>query len=151
MNGRPVGEGEINAAVAGYFGVPLAMVSGDNLFCEEIRQTLPDVETAVVKYAINRFSARCLSLEKAHSLIREKTAKAVREVALHKPFIVEGPVEFEVEFMSTAEASLASLMPGTERKSPRCVAYTGKDVVEARKGLFSILIIGASASKDIYG
>ncbi len=151
MNGNLVGETEINAAVAGYFGVPVVMISGDNILCEEVRQTLPEVETAVVKYAINRFSARCISLEKAHGLIREKAAKSLREVSRHKSFFVEGPVEFEVEFMSTAEASLASLMPGSVRRSPRCVAYTGKDVIEARKGLFSVLIIGASASNDIYG
>jgi len=151
MNGKPVGEAEMNASVAGYYGVPVIMVSGDDCFCEELRQTLPDVEVAPVKYALNRFSARCLSLEKAHTLIREKAAKAVREIPKFKPYILTGPVEIETEFMSTAEASTASMMPGSVRKGLRVVAYTGKDPVEAWKGVFSTQLIGCTASHDIYG
>ncbi|MDR3578097.1 MAG: M55 family metallopeptidase [Anaerolineaceae bacterium] len=151
MNGKPVGEAEMNAAVAGFYGVPVIMVSGDNCFCEEIRQTLPMVEVAPVKYALNRFSARCLSLEKAHKLIREKAASAVHEITRHQPYKVEGPIELETEFMSTAEASTASMMPGSVRKSLRTVAFTGKDPVEAWKGVFSTQLIGCTASDDIYG
>ena len=46
MNGNPVGEAEVNAAVAGYFGVPVIMVSGDDCFCNEIKKTLSTVEVA---------------------------------------------------------------------------------------------------------
>lgn len=151
MNGKPVGEAEMNAAVAGYFGVPVIMVSGDDCFCEEIRQTLPDVEVAPVKYAINRFSARCLSLEKAHQRIREAAAKSVRELDAHQAYKLEGPVEIETEFMSTAEASTASMVPGTVRKGLRVVSYTGKDPIEAWKGTLSAQLVGCYASDDIYG
>jgi D-amino peptidase len=151
MNGKPVGEAEMNAAVAGYFGVPVIMVSGDDCFCKEIRLTLPKVETAAVKFAINRFSARCLALAKAHESIRVAAAKAVREINLQKPYVVEGPIELETVFMSTAEASTASMMPGSVRKDLRTVAFTGKDPVEAWKGVFSTQLIGCTASDDIYG
>ena len=151
MNGKPVGEGEVNAAVAGYFDVPIIMVSGDDCFCDEIRQTLPGVEAAIVKYAINRFSARCLSLEKAHKAIHDAAFRAVREISSHKPYKVSGPIEIESEFMSTAEASIASVMPGSVRKSTRVVAYTGKDPVDAYKGLVSVQLIGCTASDEIYG
>ena len=151
MNQKPVGEAEVNAAIAGFYGVPVIMVSGDDCFCEEIRQTIPDVETAVVKVAINRFSARCLALEKAHAAIQKAAAKAVREIAAHKPYVVKGPIEIDTEFMSTAEANIASVMPGSVRKGLRVVSFTGKDPAEAYKGFLSIQIIGVSASDEIYG
>ena len=151
MNKKPVGEAEVNAAIAGFYGVPVIMASGDDCFCEELRQTLPNVEVAVVKQAINRFSARCFSLEKAHDAIRKAAAKAVREIASHTPYVVNGPVEIETEFMSTAEAYIASVMPGSVRKSLRAVAFTGKDPVEAYKGFVSVQLIGCTASDEIYG
>ncbi len=151
MNGVPVGEAEINAAVIGRFGVPLAMVSGDDCFCNEVRRTLPDLEAAAVKYAINRFSARCLSLARAHQAIHDAAERAVKNLAKFKPYIVKGPVELDTFFTSTAEASTASMMPGAVRKDEHIVAFTGKDIVEAWKGIFSAQLIGCGASDEIYG
>jgi len=151
MNSKPVGEAEMNAAVCGFFNVPVVMVSGDDCFCKELKETLPAVETAAVKFAINRFAARCLSLERAHAAIRSAAAKALRNLASHKPYVLKGPVEIETEFMSTVEASLASMMPGTVLKGFRTVSFTGKDPVEAWKGAFSAQLIGCWASDDIYG
>jgi D-amino peptidase len=151
MNGVPVGEAELNALVAGYFGVPVVMVSGDDAFAREIRETLPLVETAVVKEHINRFSARCLPPERAHKELREAARRALANLDDHKPYIVDGPIELETEFMSTIEATAASIMPGTVRKSPRVVAYTSDDVVEARQGLSAMQTLGTTASDEIYG
>ncbi len=151
MNGKPVGEAEVNAAIAGYFDVPVVMASGDDCFCNEIRQTLPNIETAIVKHAINRFSAHCLSLENAHQAIREAACRAVKGIKSHKPYKVSGSIEIDTEFMSTAEASIASVMPGTVRKSHRVVSYTGKDPVDAYKGFVSVQLIGCTASDEIYG
>ena len=61
MNGKPVGESEINAAVCGQFGVPVVFASGDDLYEKELRETLPDVEFGLTKYALDRWTARCLS------------------------------------------------------------------------------------------
>ena len=45
MNGMPVGEVEINAAIAGYFGVPVIMVSGDDCLGKEATtKSLGEVE-----------------------------------------------------------------------------------------------------------
>jgi D-aminopeptidase len=57
---EPASEARFNALVAGQFGVPVALVTGDDVICEETRRWLPHVETAVVKYAIDRYTARCL-------------------------------------------------------------------------------------------
>ncbi|MCJ7626625.1 MAG: M55 family metallopeptidase [Anaerolineaceae bacterium] len=151
MNGKPVGEGELNAAVAGHFGVPVVAVTGDDAFCYEFRETFPNVEIAVVKYAINRFAARCVPPARSRTLIVDAVSRGVSEYKKHKPFASKGPVELETEFMSTAEANMASLIPGAVRKSPRVVAVSAENPPEAWKALFACQMIGATASDDIYG
>lgn len=151
MNGKPVGEAELNAHLAGHFDVPVVAVSGDDIFCDEIRQTLPNVETAVVKYAIGRFSARCIPPERSRKIISAAVAKGVREYKSHLPLKAEGRIELETEFMSTAEAKAASLVPGSIRKTPRVVAIYGETMPEAWRAFKSTHIIGADSSDDIYG
>ena len=53
LNGRPMAEAGINAAIAGHFAVPVVMVSGDDAAVEETRALLGDVEGAIVKRAIS--------------------------------------------------------------------------------------------------
>jgi D-amino peptidase len=151
MNGQTVGELEINAAIAGHFGVPIVMVSGDDCLAEEARAALPGVETAVVKYAIDRWSARCLSLPRAHDAIAGAARRAVEHLDAARPFRLEGPVEIEIEWTSTAECKKAALVPGSVRRSPRTIAYRGEDILKAWQGTFACLNLGWSASNPIYG
>ena len=74
LNGRPVGELAINAALAGTFDVPVALVSGDQALAAEARDLLgPSVETVIVKHAVGRFAARSVAPTVACRLIREGT------------------------------------------------------------------------------
>ena len=151
VNGVPVGEGELNASVAGYYGVPVVAVSGDDQFCKEFQETFPTVETAVVKYALNRFAARCIPPARSRKIIADAVAHGVKNHKSFQPYKVEGPIEIETEFMSTAEANIASLIPGAIRKTPRVVAFKADNPVDAWKALFASQILGSTASDDIYG
>ena len=51
LNDRLTGEYGLNAALAGYFGVPIIMASGDQTACQQMSELLGDVEMAVVKLA----------------------------------------------------------------------------------------------------
>jgi D-amino peptidase len=151
MNGRPVGETEINAALAGHFGVPVVLATGDDVYAREVKAALPWVEVAVTKYAIDKWTARCLSPEESWRRIREAARRAVENAAKARPYVVEGPVTFEVEFVSTAVANVAALIPGATRPHPRVVAFTGQDIVEAWRGCLALMLLGATASDPIYG
>src|SRR5438874_11632798 len=59
LNGRPVGELGINAALAGVAGVPVALVSGDASLAAEATALLgANVATVVVNEAVIRYAAR---------------------------------------------------------------------------------------------
>lgn len=150
MNGRAVGEGEINAAIAGHFGVPVAMASGDDVLGEELKQTIPGIQYAITKYAIDRWTARCLPPDRSWERIHQAAKNACLQNDF-TPYRVSGPVTFEVEFVSTASAGLASLIPRVERVTKRATAFTGHDIIEAWKGLISMVLLGSTAADPIYG
>jgi len=78
LNDQEIGELGMFAYAAGYLGVPVTLVTGDDKAAEEARALLGDqVVTAVVKYACKRTSALCLAPAAARELIRESATEAV--------------------------------------------------------------------------
>ncbi len=75
LNGTEVGEYGVNAAVAGYFGVPVVLMTGDQTACAQARELLgDDLETVVVKEAVGRVAAKNLHPTRARSR-RGKSAR----------------------------------------------------------------------------
>lgn len=99
MNGKRVGEIAFDAAIAGEYGKPIIMVSGDDKACEEAKCIMPNVTTACVKRGISIFGAMLLPPEKAHNLIYEKTKEAVENYKNCTPFKFDKPMECTVEFV----------------------------------------------------
>ncbi|HYF94642.1 MAG TPA: M55 family metallopeptidase [Symbiobacteriaceae bacterium] len=151
-NGREVGETGLNAGLAGAFGVPVALVSGDNVLAEEARTILGDVETAVVKQAINRHTARLLSVKYAQETIFTKAEAAVRrlEAGSFKPYVVPGPITFEVDFKTTDSAHMACLFPSNRRTGPKTIAITAADYPSAFKQLWGTLILGYKCQGGVF-
>jgi len=130
VNGQSLGEAGLNAALAGYYKVPVVMVSGDKALSLEIKATLgQDVETVIVKESYSRSAARCLAPSEAQRVIREGAKRAVQKVraARPKPFVIQPPLTLAIEFAKTAHADYAELIPGARRPTGRCVEFTHDD------------------------
>jgi D-amino peptidase len=140
LNGRPVGELAINAALAGTYGVPVAMVSGDQALAAEARELLgAPVETVVVKHAVGRFAARSVAPTEACRRIREGVAAALAR--RHAPLVLPPPIRLEVDFQLTQMADMAELVPGSVRTGGRTVTYTHEDyreVFRAWRALYNL-------------
>jgi D-amino peptidase len=129
VNGQPVGELALNAAMAGVHGVPVALVSGDQALAAEARALLgSDVETVVVKHAVGRFAGRSVAPSVACDRIRESAVKALGR--RHRVFTFPPPIRLEVDFTLTHMADIAELVPGSTRTTGRTVAYSGEDYKE---------------------
>jgi len=123
LNGQAVGELAINAAMAGVYGVPVALVSGDQAIAAEAREVLgPSIETVTVKHALGRFAARSVAPTVACRMIREGVIAALGRP--HAPLRLASPIHLEVDFALTQMADMAELVPGSVRTSGRTVAYT---------------------------
>lgn len=144
-NGREIGETGLNAGLAGHFGVPVALITGDDVVAEEARGLLGDVETAVVKRAINRHTARLLSVQTAQEAIRTRAEAAVNRLKQNQfqPYRVPGPVTFEVDFKTTDSAHMSCLIPTVTRLSSKTISITADDYPSAFKQLWGALILGA--------
>jgi D-amino peptidase len=151
VNGEPVDEAAINAGLAGAFGVPVALVTGDTAVCGEAQRRLSGVAVAPVKEEIDRVVGLSSTPEKAHALIREGARAAVEAVRGGRvpPYRVSVPVTFEVDFKRTACAHMTTLFPGIDRRGPRTIAITDKDYVRAFKLFWGSLIVGMAVEDGI--
>ena len=140
LNGRPVGELGINAALAGSHGVPVAMVSGDQALAAEAKALLGEgVEAVVVKHAVGRFAARSVSPAESCRRIREGATAALRR--RHVPFTLNVPIRLEVEFALAQMADMAELVPGSVRTGGRTLEYVHDDyreVFRAWRALYNL-------------
>ena len=144
LNGRPVGELGLNAALAGCFGVPVAMVSGDQALAAEARELLGgDIEAVVVKEAVGRFSARSVSPAESCRRIRAGATRALQRK--HAPFTLGSSVTLEVEFALTQHADNAELVPGAERRDGRTLSYMHADYREVFRAFRAMYNLAAVA------
>jgi D-amino peptidase len=140
LNGVAMGEYGINAAVAGHFNVPVALVSGDNTVVAQVHTLLgPDVVGVEVKRGLGTTAAVHLHPEKARDAIRAGAAEAVRRAPRLRPYRVSLPVRLEVDIVGPDLTDLASLLPGVVRVGPRSVAYDGPDVLTMFKAWRAML------------
>ncbi|UCC84978.1 MAG: M55 family metallopeptidase [Gemmatimonadota bacterium] len=130
LNGVAVPEAVINAAIAGHFGVPVIMISGDDVIAEEIRALVGDIETAVVKWAISYQSARTLMPQAAYDLIREKVRTAVERIDEFEPYVLERPITFDVTFKNYRPSEVLAYLPIVERTDSHSIRFVGKDMIE---------------------
>ncbi len=149
VNGDPVDEAALNAGVAGVYGVPVALVSGDHAVCADAERRFPGVITAPTKQAIDRYAARSLSCQKTRTLIRDRAQVAVEAVrsGMVKPYVVETPVTIEVGFKTTSSAHMTSLIPGVSRVSPRTIVITGDSYLTAFRTLVVAALFGSHTSQ----
>jgi len=144
INNRTMGETGINAAIAGYYGVPVALVTGDQTLAKEAKMFLRTVETVVVKEAVGRTAARCLSPAKARQLIKKGAIKALKKVDKLKPFKIKPPINLKVAFINPGMAEMATLVSGSKRVDGRTVSFSSKDLIEVYKAFLAMIVLAGT-------
>ena len=139
LNNISMSEGGINAAVAGYFNVPVIMISGDDAAVKEVTALLGDVEGAVVKRSYGFHSAITIMPEAAYALIREKVKKAIGRIKAFKPYKLKTPVRLDVRFKNYRPSEVLSYLSIVERTDAHSIKFMGKDIIEVSKFMEFIL------------
>ena len=125
LNGEKIGEVGVNVYIAGFFGIPVPLVTGDRAGCLEAQRYVPNIEMAVVKEGLTRTAALCLSPQKARDLIREKTKRALERLSEIKPVPPpKGPYEFVTEYISAETAEGRAKSPDIEMVNAHNVKAT---------------------------
>ena len=67
--------------LAGTFGIPVIVLSGDTAACKEIHELVPAAECAEVKQGVSRTTAYSLSHPASRALIHNKARRAIERLA----------------------------------------------------------------------
>jgi D-amino peptidase len=146
INDVELGELGFNAYVAGYYGVPVLMVAGDDCACREAEALIPNVVTAAVKESLSRSAVKTLHPKKAQALLKEKTREAIANRARVQPLKPpEAPV-LRIEFTNYGQAELAAMMPGCSiEEDSTIVRFEAKDILEAYRAMLVLVELAAQA------
>jgi len=87
-----------NAVIAGYYGVPLVMVTGDVATCREAAHFFGDkIVTVATKKGLAREAAELYPFEETRQALYEGAKKAVSVITGCKPFKLEFPVQAKMQ------------------------------------------------------
>jgi D-amino peptidase len=133
LNGVPVTEAAINAAIAGHFNVPVIMISGDDAAVKEAQDVIGPVEGAVVKWNYGFHSAKTLTPAAGYKIIREKTKAAIQRLKDFKPYKPEAPLTLDVRFKNYRPAEVLAYLSIVERTDSHSIRFVGKDMIEVSR------------------
>ncbi len=130
INGRSVGEGGMNAALAAWHGVPVVLVTGDDTAVAEVKESVPAVRGVVVKRAINVRAVELKPLQQARKEIEAAAREAV--AAARKPAPQrDGPVRVQMRFRNFTVPEVATAFREVESVAPDTVAFSRETMPEA--------------------
>ncbi len=109
INGRDVGEMEIDAAFAGRYGVPVLFASSDEAGAAQARASFAGIETVAVKKSFGWNAAISLHPETAQKRIYEGVKRAWEKRAALKPFAFASPMDVAIRFQRIDAANAAKL------------------------------------------
>lgn len=134
LAGQDCGEGEIFTIRAGELGVPVGLVTGDQVVGEQLRKRAPWIEAVEVKQALSNVAGRVLPPSRAQAAIRDGAERAVRRAIAGELEAYRGepaPYPIEVELRNAIpDAMRANLerLPEFEIRGEKTVSTLADDM-----------------------
>ena len=148
LDGIAVGETGFNAAVAGHFGVPVGLVTGDEALCREARALLGDaLVVCAVKVGLGRPAARVLAPEVTAQTLRTAVREALQGGKSPRPFRVGNPCQVGLTVLTSAQGDAVDNLPGTVRHSGRTFSFRAGDVVEGYRWFRAALALAGTVGR----
>ena len=140
LNGQMCSEFLINAYTAGYYGVPVALLTGDKALCDYAKSLIPAITTVPVLEGIGG-GATCIHPDEAVERIEAAAAEAVRKAGQCQ---VPMPEHFhmEVDFFKHHVAYAKSFYPGAVLKNDKYVCFDSGDWYEVLRFCHFVLSDG---------
>lgn len=154
LDGVLASEGRLNAALAAEHGVPVLMVTGDDMACRDAAEGYaPDALTVAVKRYVSRYAAVCTPPGRTSTVIREVARRAMtragRVDSADEPAV--RPHRIEVEFDATHLADATAIIPTVCQLGERRVGFDAPSMTEAMKAFKIVTAIAAGAVEGVYG
>jgi len=130
VNGRSLGEGGLNTLVAGWYGVPVVLVTGDDVAVKQVAAVAADARTIAVKRAINQRAVELRPLDEVRREIEAAARDAVARAKRGAPRR-EAAYQVEVQFQETFIPEVAESLPGMQRPAPDTIAFSADTMPRA--------------------
>ncbi|GGW72461.1 peptide ABC transporter substrate-binding protein [Streptomyces lucensis JCM 4490] len=143
-------EGLLNAHVVAEYGVPVVLVTGDDVACEDALGYAPEALKVAVKDHVSRYAAVCRTPARTAADIRAAAKEAARLAVRREPDRA-GPHTVAVEFDAEHLAMAATVVPGVARTGERKVAYTSATMYEGIRTFKAVTTIVSAAVEEQYG
>lgn len=130
LNGELIGEIGFNCAMAGHFGVPMILVSGDVATAEETRRYVPNVEAVITKEGLSRTSAVCIAPQASQKLHREGGRRALERLGEFRPVIIDPPYEFTTRYSEQVDTSSLRERPDLAEVGEATFAIRSDNIVD---------------------
>lgn len=151
LNGTRASEGLLNAHVVAEYGVPVILVTGDDLTCVDAAGYAPDAVTVAVKDHVSRYAAVCRTPARTAADIRAAAKEAAALAVRRDPLPGGGPYTVELEFDAEHLAMSATVVPGVRRSGERRVAYTSETMYEGIRAFKAVTTVVSAAVEEQYG
>ena len=143
LDGNEAGEVEINSLLAGSYGVPVGLVSGDDALEAQIAGFFDPAPPFVrTKEGIGRFAAKMYAPERLEADFRSAARSALASRPTLKPLAPAARTKLRVDLASTVVADAVATIPGLSRVAGRSVEYRSRDFREIYRMINSIAMLG---------
>jgi D-amino peptidase len=130
INGRSVGEGGMNAALAAWFGVPVVVVSGDDVAVAEVKESVPAARGVIVKRAINVRAVELRPLRDARQEIERAVSSGVAEAKKSPPQRLS-LYKVQLQYRNVAYPEVVTAFRDITLVAPDTVAFARETMPEA--------------------
>ncbi|HEY1229814.1 MAG TPA: M55 family metallopeptidase [Ramlibacter sp.] len=132
FDGEPMSEAGLYGALAGEYGVPVLMGSGDDVFIEENRALFPHAVFVQTKQATGQNSGVSLSPAKACAAIRQGAAEGIGQRAGARPLrLGASPLQVTLHTQTPALADLFCQWPSFRRLDATVLGFEAPSVEAA--------------------
>ncbi|WP_217139925.1 M55 family metallopeptidase [Streptomyces sp. AC627_RSS907] len=150
LNGVRASEGLLNAHVVAEYGVPVVLVTGDDVACEDALGYAPGALKVAVKDHVSRYAAVCRTPARTAADIRAAAKEAAALAVRYEP-VRGGPFTVAVEFDAEHLAAASTVVPGVVHVGERKVEYTQDTMFEAIRTFKAVTTIASAAVEEQYG
>lgn len=130
VNGTSMGEGGLNTTVAAWYGVPVVLVTGDDVAVKQVAEIATSARTVAVKRAINPRAVELRAFKEAHAEIEQAAREGVSGAKKFPPRRAAS-YRVEVQFQDVAIPEVAQNLPGMDRPAPDTIAFTQESMPKA--------------------
>ncbi len=149
LDGVHASEGRLNPALAAEHGVPVLLVTGDDLTCVDAAEYAPGAQQVAVKECVSRYAAICSPPRRTAAEIAAAAKAGMALAGRVEPRAVAHRIE--VEFDATHLAHAAAVVPTVDLVGVRRVGFDAPTMTDAMQAFKVVTAIAAGAVEGSYG